>query len=66
MALRFTASAVGISMFVGLMIAVGQAQVVAPVSEVKTIVFDESGAVIPGCEIAFRSDSREHCFANGH
>jgi len=37
------------------MIAVGQAQVTW--SEVKTVIFDQSGAVIPGCEIVFKSDS---------
>lgn len=50
------------------MIAAGRAQVLAPLSEVKTIVFDETGAVIPGCEIAFTSDFEEivlHTGADG-
>jgi hypothetical protein len=38
------------------MTVVGQAQVTA--SEVKIIIFDESGAVIPGCEIVLKSDSK--------
>ena len=54
---RLTVAAVGISTFLGLMIAVGLAQVLPPLSEVKATVFDETGAVIPGCEIVFRSDS---------
>jgi hypothetical protein len=37
------------------MTAVGQPQVTS--SEVKIIIFDESGAVIPGCEIVVKSDS---------
>ena len=43
--------------FISLVIAVGLGQVVAPSSEVKAVVFDETGAVIPDCEIVFGSDS---------
>jgi hypothetical protein len=56
---RLAVAAAGFGIFLSLMIAVGQAQVVGPLSAVKTIVFDESGAVIPGCEIAFTSDSEK-------
>jgi hypothetical protein len=38
--------------------AVGAAQIELPMSEVQTTVFDETGAVIPGCEIKFRSNSQ--------
>jgi hypothetical protein len=53
---RLTIATVIINMLLWLMIAVGQSQVLAPLSEVKTIVLDETGAVIPGCETAFSSD----------
>jgi hypothetical protein len=53
---RLAIAAAGIYTLLTLMIASGQAQVLAPLSEVKTIVFDETGTVIPGCEIAFSSD----------
>ena len=51
-------AAVAISTFLGLVIAVCLGQVFAPLSEIKAIVFDETGAVIPDSEIVFRSDSR--------
>jgi hypothetical protein len=54
---RLTLAAVCISALLGLMIAVGLAHVLPPLSEVKATVFDETGAVIPGCETVFRSDS---------
>jgi hypothetical protein len=50
-------TALAISAFLSIIIAVGHAQDIAPLSEIKVIVFDESGAVIPDCEIVFRSDS---------
>jgi hypothetical protein len=49
-------AAVLVSMLLGL-ITVVQAQVVSPLSDVKATVFDETGAVIPGCEVVFKSDS---------
>jgi len=57
---RFTsrlAVAIAIGSFLSFTIAVGYTQVVLPLSEVKGTVFDETGAVIPNCEIVFRSDS---------
>jgi hypothetical protein len=56
MAMHLTVARVAVSAFVVLLIAVSQAQVTEPSSEVRGIVFDESGAVIPGCEVMFRSD----------
>jgi len=50
-------AAVAIASFLHLNIAVGHSQVVSPLSEMTTTVFDESGAVIPDCEIVFKSDS---------
>jgi hypothetical protein len=47
---------VAVSVFLSLVIVLGHAQV-APLLEVKAIVVDETGAVIPGCEIVFKSDS---------
>jgi Carboxypeptidase regulatory-like domain len=54
---RLCVAAVAIASFLHLTIAVGHSQVVAPLSEIKTTVFDESGAVIPDSMIVFRSDS---------
>jgi hypothetical protein len=45
-----------ISTFLSLIIAVGHAQAVPPLSQTKAVVFDETGAVIPDCEIVFKSD----------
>ena len=56
--IRHMVAAALISPFLSLVITVGQAQAVPFVSPVTTTVFDESGAVIPNCEVAFRSDSR--------
>jgi hypothetical protein len=54
---RFTTVAVAIGSFL-ILIAVGHGQVVRrPLSEFKAIVFDETGAVIPDCEVVLRSDS---------
>jgi hypothetical protein len=50
-------AAVAINAFLTLVVAVGHAQVVPHLSDIKAIVFDETGAVIPDCEIVFRSDS---------
>jgi hypothetical protein len=44
--------------FLGLLIAAGHGQVVAPLSEVKVTVVDQSGAVIPESEVVFKSDSK--------
>src|ERR1700723_265716 len=44
--------------FLILLIAAGQAQAVLPLSEVKITVLDPSGAVIPGSEVAFNTDSK--------
>lgn len=52
--LRLIAVAVGALLM--LVIRTGNSQVV-PTSEVKATVFDESGAVVPNCEIVFRSGS---------
>ena len=54
---RLCMAAVAIASFLHLNIAVGHSQVVSPLSEMATTVFDESGAVIPDCEIVFKSDS---------
>lgn len=54
---RLCVATVAIASFLHFTIAVGQSQVVAPLSEIKTTVFDESGAVIPDSKIVFRSDS---------
>jgi hypothetical protein len=54
---RLWVAAVTITSFVHLAIAGGHSQVVAPLLEIKTTVFDESGAVIPNCEIVFSGDS---------
>jgi hypothetical protein len=53
---RLCVAAVAIASFLHLAIAV-HSQVVSPLSEMKTTVFDESGAVIPDCELVFKSDS---------
>jgi hypothetical protein len=50
-------AAVVVGTFLSLIVTCGHAQVVAPLSEVKAIVFDESGAVILDCEVVFRGDS---------
>jgi hypothetical protein len=54
---RLNVKTVAIVTFLGLMIVVGHAQAVPPFSEVRAVVFDETGAVIPGCEILFKSES---------
>lgn len=53
--IRVSLPALAISTF--LIVAVGHAQLGRPLSEVKVTVVDEIGAVIPGCEIVFTSDS---------
>lgn len=45
------------TVFLHLAITVGHSQAVVPLSEIKTTVLDESGAVIRDCEILFKSDS---------
>lgn len=54
---RLTVAAVAVGTLLSLMVAVGHAQAVPPISEIKAIVFDDTGAVIPDCEIVFKSDS---------
>lgn len=53
---RLCVAAVAIASFLQLAIAV-HSQVVSPLSEMKTTVFDESGSVIPDCEVVFKGDS---------
>ena len=52
---RAAAATMAVSVF--LLIAGSQAQVVAPLSEIKVSVVDESGAIIPDSEVVFKSDS---------
>jgi hypothetical protein len=53
---RVTAAGMAVSAF--LLIAALQAQVSAPLSEVKVTVVDQSGAVIADSEVVFKSDSK--------
>jgi len=53
---RLFVASIAIASFLPLEIAV-YSQDVSPLSEMKITVFDESGSVIPGCEIVFKSDS---------
>lgn len=55
MRLQLASAIVG--MLLCLLIRAGHAQVVAPLSEVKVTVVDETGAVIPNSDVAFKSDS---------
>ena len=41
-----------------LLLAGSQAQVAAPLSEIKVTVVDQSGAIIPDSEVAFKNDSK--------
>jgi hypothetical protein len=53
---RAIAATMAVSVF--LLIAGSQAQVVAPLSEIKATVVDQSGARIPGSEVVFKADSK--------
>ena len=53
---RVTAATLAVSVLV--LIAGGQAQVAAPLSEIKVTVLDQSGARIPDSEVVFKSDSK--------
>lgn len=55
--IRRIAAAVGISALLSIVVVVGQAQVAPPLSEVKATVLDQNGAVMPDCEIVFKSVS---------
>ena len=57
MTIHSTIAAMAFGTLVSLLIAVGHAQVGPPLSEVKVIVFDETGAAIPDCELVFKSNS---------
>ncbi len=52
---RVTAATMAFSIFV--LIAGSRAQVPQPLSSVKVTVLDESGAIIPGSEVVFKTDS---------
>jgi hypothetical protein len=53
---RVTGAAMAISVF--LLIAGGQAQVTAPLSEIKVTVVDQTGAVIAASEVIVKGDSK--------
>jgi hypothetical protein len=47
-----------VGVFLCLTTATDHAQSIASVSDVKVTVYDEGGAVIPGCEVVFKNDSQ--------
>ncbi len=57
LAIRRCLAAVVIASFLHFTVAAGHSQIGEPLSEIKTTVFDESGALVPDCKIVFRSDS---------
>ena len=61
---RLCVAAIAIASFLQLEIAV-YSQDASPLSEMKITVFDETGAVIPDCEIVFKSDSSTVVFRTG-
>jgi len=65
---RLTVVTVALSTLLSLVSHVGHTQDVPSLSEVTATVFDETGAVIPDCEIVFRRDSQpivKHTGADG-
>jgi len=56
--MRLAPAVMAASTILSLLIAAGHAQVVAPLSELKVTVVDQSGAAIDDCEVVFKSDSK--------
>lgn len=53
---RLAIAALAVNMFLGFTVGASQGQVLAPASQIEITVLDESGAVVPDCEIAFVSN----------
>jgi hypothetical protein len=56
--MRSSLAATAVGTFLTLLVPAGYAQAVAPLSEIKVTVVDQTGARIPGSELAFKGDSK--------